>query len=303
MKKFLKIVVAVWIAVATTGCGTTMFNSVNSNTSLTNVELSRANYRIVKNVEGLSSATYIIAIGGLSRKAVRDNAVAEMIRNAKLTGSQALINVHVKNHVTTVLGIYTRFAVVATAQVIEFLPEASTASATVEASPNYSSTETSVQITQEEERSDRYAIGDMYDDGKIRGYVFEVSTDGKHGKIVYPDILTKASWCTKTVQSHTLGATNTEDGEKNMKIIQSNPGWQTNYPAFAACSELGANWYLPARQELLQISKLYKVKTFSDLKYTNAWTSTASKEKKAETLLWKNTHVTEKLPILAVSKF
>ena len=71
---------------------------------------------------------------------------------------------------------------------------------------------------------ERYKIGDLYDVNGKEGVVFEVSADGKHGKIVS---LTQPSK-TKT--------------------------WDE---AFAWGRNLSGGWYLPSRDELLAI---YKVK-------------------------------------------
>jgi uncharacterized protein YbjQ (UPF0145 family) len=61
------------------------------------VVLSQKNFHVVKTVEAKASATYVFGIGGLSRRALHNNAVAELTKKANLTGSQALINVTVKN--------------------------------------------------------------------------------------------------------------------------------------------------------------------------------------------------------------
>ena len=303
MKNFFSVVAALCLAAMTTGCGTSLFNSSNSGTNLTNVELSKANYRIVKNIEGFSSASYILGIGGLSRKATRDNAVADMMRKAKLTGSQAVVNVHIKNHFTTVLGLYMRFSVSATAQVIEFLPEAPVQTAEVS---NHS--ESAASVPSVESQAMRYAIGDLYDDGTKRGYIFEISDDGKHGKIVYPEILARSPWCTQKVKEVMPGKTDEFNGEKNMKIIQSISGWQTNYPAFTACVKLGYDWYLPAIEDLVKISATLDYTpgmkaVIRTIKYSDVWSSTKSGKGYAQTLLWKKVTVTKNLPVIAVAKF
>lgn len=293
MKKLLKVVVSLWIGATACGCGTAQLNTINSNTSLTNVELSQANYRIVKNIEGFSSASYVLGIGGLSRKAIRDNAVADMMRKAKLTGSQAIVNVHVKKHVATVLGLYTEVSVTATAQVIEFLSE------------NDNDRFQQTQDQQKAVNQQKLQLGDLYDDGVCKGYIFEISDDGAHGKIVYPKQIAVTSWCTKELRNELPQTTDTEDGENNMRVIRAIPDWQTNYPAFAACAELGPNWYLPTSKELKSISNLDKIAFLYDLKYTDAWSSTVSKSKAryAQTLLWSNISVTNKIAVIAVSKF
>ena len=313
MKKIFKTTaIALCIAVTASSCGTMMLNSTNSSTTLTNVELTHANYRVVKNVEGFASASYILAIGGLSRKAVRDNAIADMMRKANMTGSQAIVNVHVKNHFATVLGFYTRVSCSATAQVIEFLPEADEP---IEHHHYNGAERLSESMPQKHYNIDKtynkspkqYNIGDLYDDGKIEGYVFEVSSDGLHGKIVYPKALNKSQWCTKEGKSNNTTKLIDTDGENNMRIIRTLPDWQNNYPAFAACAELGESWYLPSINEVISIRKTLNRQVLNEiipnLHNTDIWTSTAPNAKVAITLNYNGVSVTNKLHVLAVSKF
>jgi hypothetical protein len=104
MKKFLsRIVMAVAAVLLFASCGVTQDLTKNMNLNQTNVVLSQKNFHVVKNVEAEASATYVFGIGGLSKKALYNNAVAELTKNANLTGSQALINVTVKNSAKVIL--------------------------------------------------------------------------------------------------------------------------------------------------------------------------------------------------------
>ena len=304
MKKFFKTIAVLCMAVAASSCGTMLQNSSNSGTNLTNVELSHANYRIVKNVEGFASASYICGIGGLSQKATRDNAIADMMRKANLTDSQAIVNVHIKNHFASVLFFYMRHSCTATAQVIEFLPEADSHGAEnhprhTQKSADYSINSPHPNKTSKYEK--RYTVGDLYDNGDINGYVFEVSADGKHGKIVTSTLLDRVQWCVKGAQDNMPDATNDEDGEINMQIIKAIPDWQNKFPAFAVCAQLGSQWYLPAKNELISIRQMANIKKV--LKFTDVWSSTVNKKRKAETSFWKNVDVTDKVAVIAVAKF
>ena len=73
----------------------------------------------IKNVEAEATATYVFGIGGMSKKALYSNAVAELTKNANLTGSQALVNVTVKNSAKSIL-CYTKITYHAEGTVIEF---------------------------------------------------------------------------------------------------------------------------------------------------------------------------------------
>lgn len=94
MKKILsKVVMAVAAVLLFASCGINANLTTNHNLNQTNVVLSQKNFHVVKTVEAEVSATYVFGIGGLSPKALHDNAVAELTKKAALTGSQALVNV------------------------------------------------------------------------------------------------------------------------------------------------------------------------------------------------------------------
>ena len=97
-----------------------------------------------------------------------------------------------------------------------------------------------------------YKVGDYYNDGKKEGVVFEVSADGKHGKIVSMTQSSKGlQWSSDEYgQEHLIGASSRTDGAYNMQIVEKIAGWQTKYPAFKWCADLGEGWYLPAIDEL-----------------------------------------------------
>ena len=97
-----------------------------------------------------------------------------------------------------------------------------------------------------------YKVGDYYDDGKKQGVVFEVTTDGKHGKLVSltesPDRLQWSS--DESEQKRLIGANHMCDGAYNMMKVKQISGWREKYPAFAWCADLGDDWYLPSIEEL-----------------------------------------------------
>lgn len=95
MKKILsRVVMAVAAVLLLSGCGIYQRLTMNSNLNQTNVVLSQINFHVVK---AEVSATYIFGIGGLSKQALRENAVAELTKKAGLTGSQALVIMTVHN--------------------------------------------------------------------------------------------------------------------------------------------------------------------------------------------------------------
>lgn len=96
-----------------------------------------------------------------------------------------------------------------------------------------------------------YKVGDYYDDGTKQGVVFEVTADGKHGKIVS---LTESSdgleWTVTSEGERLIGADDMHNGSNNMAKVKQIAGWREKYPAFAWCADLGEGWYLPAIEEL-----------------------------------------------------
>lgn len=93
-----------------------------------------------------------------------------------------------------------------------------------------------------------YAVGDFYSDGISQGIVVTVDPKGNYGTMValteFPD---KLAW--STVYDIT-NANDTEDGRLNMATVAAIDPEYENYPAFQACADLGAEWYLPAQKEL-----------------------------------------------------
>ena len=120
MKKLLSRIAMVAAAVLLlAGCGISQNLTSNANLNQTNVVLSQKNFHVVKTVEAETSATYVFGIGGMSKKALYNNAVAELTKKANLTGSQALVNVTVRNSGKVVL-LFGKVTYRAEATVIEF---------------------------------------------------------------------------------------------------------------------------------------------------------------------------------------
>ncbi|MDR1356812.1 MAG: hypothetical protein LBJ58_03980 [Tannerellaceae bacterium] len=106
-------------ALILSGCGVTTTAMINDNTTLTNVELSKKNFVVLGQTEGVSSSTYILGFGGLSKR-LYGQAKTDMLQNAKLRGkARAVVNITYDTHVSfyLVLSVYT---VTATGTVIEF---------------------------------------------------------------------------------------------------------------------------------------------------------------------------------------
>ncbi len=107
------------------------------------------------------------------------------------------------------------------------------------------------QTTQTSSSSGKiYKVGDYYNENGKEGVVFDVSADGKSGKIVSMGE-TFVDWTTDGKErSRIIGASSTTDGAYNMTVVKSVPDWEEKYPNFKWCANLGEGWYLPAIEEL-----------------------------------------------------
>lgn len=120
MKKlFFKVAMVVAAIIMLSSCGASHYLTTNANLQQTNVVLSQNNFHVVKNVESSVTAKYWFGIGGISKKALHENAVAELTKKANLTGSQALVNVTVKYSGRVILW-FSEITYHAEATVIEF---------------------------------------------------------------------------------------------------------------------------------------------------------------------------------------
>ena len=122
----------------------------------------------------------------------------------------------------------------------------------------------------------KYSVGDLYDDGTKQGVVFEVSEDGKHGKIV--DLKEALHhWCTdeQLYEEIRVGANSDRYGKINTDIVMQGSDY-ANYPAFMWCRKQGKEWYLPSKEELMAIYDVKDLvnKTLAQYSYreiTNDW--------------------------------
>ncbi|MBE6194083.1 MAG: PEGA domain-containing protein, partial [Rikenellaceae bacterium] len=97
-----------------------------------------------------------------------------------------------------------------------------------------------------------YKVGDYYNENGKEGVVFVVSADGRSGKIVSMKQSSKElQWSSDSAEAKRLiGANSTTDGAYNMAKVKAIPDWETKYPAFKWCADLGEGWYLPSKEEL-----------------------------------------------------
>ncbi|MBQ3247459.1 MAG: SUMF1/EgtB/PvdO family nonheme iron enzyme, partial [Alistipes sp.] len=97
-----------------------------------------------------------------------------------------------------------------------------------------------------------YKVGDYYNENGKEGVVFWVDASGEHGKIVsLTESKTELQWASVESEQKTLiGTEDYNNGANNMAKVLQIYDWQSKYPAFKWCADLGEGWYLPAIEEL-----------------------------------------------------
>lgn len=106
--------------IALTSCGSSLSNLSNSSSSETHVELSKKNFNIQGKTVGVSSNTYILGIGGMSNRSLLEKAKNEMMNNANLSGSKAIINITYDKHISGFFPFYSKKTITASAHIVEF---------------------------------------------------------------------------------------------------------------------------------------------------------------------------------------
>lgn len=127
----------------------------------------------------------------------------------------------------------------------------------------------------------QYKVGDIYNKGGVKGMVVVVDDSGKHGLLLSLSE-SEADWTISEDLNLETSAFHEDDGMKNMQAIatyiqQNNKSW-LDFPVFNWARSLGAGWYIPSKQELLEIwtnlnggdLKLNKKSKKSWKKYNNA---------------------------------
>ena len=119
MKKLLAIAL-VCGAFLLGGCSVHSQAMLSCNLTQTQVVLTQNNFKVIGQAEGTAQVTRVLGIGGCSQKAVRDIAVSEMFKDAKLSGAQTIVNINFKRADIGIRPFYTQTTWIATGTVIEF---------------------------------------------------------------------------------------------------------------------------------------------------------------------------------------
>ncbi len=104
-----------------------------------------------------------------------------------------------------------------------------------------------------------YKVGELYDNGNLKGVIVDVTEDGRHGLIISLDEApAMLAWTADKEKVGTLGLDDMKDGRNNMArlaehIAATGEQW-SDYPAFEWCRSLGEGWYLPSIDEVLRMA-------------------------------------------------
>lgn len=121
MKKISMYSVLLLLAAFLSSCGIGTALVTNHNQNATEVHLSGNNFKVIDQISGSSEASYVLAIGGMNKKQLYENAYSTMMKKANLlNGSKAIINVMTEEHFSGFAPFFVRRTITVSAQVVEF---------------------------------------------------------------------------------------------------------------------------------------------------------------------------------------
>lgn len=102
-------------------CGLNMGFLTDKTRTVTHVELTKKNFKVLDRVSGTSSATYILGFGGMKNKDLTEMAMTDLLSKANLTGgAKALVNTSIDVHKGGLPFLYSKITVKISAHVVEF---------------------------------------------------------------------------------------------------------------------------------------------------------------------------------------
>ena len=121
MKKISIYSVLILLSAFLSSCGFGTALVTNHNQNATEVHLSANNFKVIDQVSGSSETSYVLAIGGMNKRQLYENAYSAMMKKANLiNGSKAIINVVTEEHYSGFAPFFVRRTITVTAQVVEF---------------------------------------------------------------------------------------------------------------------------------------------------------------------------------------
>lgn len=105
-----------------------------------------------------------------------------------------------------------------------------------------------------------YAVGELFDEGGVRGIVIHTTDGGRHGVLLSLDMANLAfvSSRDRDIAEIPISLADAQDGWRNRLVLErfvreSGLSWSL-FPACDWCRSLGPGWYLPAVDELKYLS-------------------------------------------------
>lgn len=120
MKKQLYFSILILLAISLSSCGVGAAYVFNHNQNATQVHLAANNFQVVGKAKGSSEVSYVLIFGGMKKRSLYENAYADMVNNANLTGSKALINIITEEHVGGVPPFFFKRTITVSGHVVEF---------------------------------------------------------------------------------------------------------------------------------------------------------------------------------------
>ena len=106
--------------------------------------------------------------------------------------------------------------------------------------------ECKVVVEKKKAAATKWAVGDYYEVGNVKGVVVWVDESKEHGKIISLDEKVDI-WATG---GYNTGAKSEEDGKGNTDKVKDLNAELSAYPAFKWCVAHGEGWYFPAIMEV-----------------------------------------------------
>lgn len=121
MKKIAIYSMLLLLAAFLNSCGIGTALVTNHNQNATEVHLSENNFKVIDQVSGSSEVSYVLAMGGMNKRQLYENAYSTMMKKANLlNGSKAIINVTTEEHFSGFAPFFVRRTITVSAQVVEF---------------------------------------------------------------------------------------------------------------------------------------------------------------------------------------
>jgi hypothetical protein len=121
MKKIIIYSVLLLLPAFLGSCGIGTALVTNHNQNATEVHLSGNNFKVIDQVSGSSETSFVLAIGGVSKRQLYENAYSAMMKKANLlNGSKAIINVMTEEHLSGFAPFFVRRTITVSALVVEF---------------------------------------------------------------------------------------------------------------------------------------------------------------------------------------